>query len=92
MKEGMLTDKGKPNDKTPKDWFLKYKEFSHTGEVLSGEQSSASKASALVSSPNGTKSKTETPEEEEEEEVEQPSEKKKKKKKKKKKEEKSDSE
>ena len=25
----MLTDKGKPNDKTPKDWYLKYQDFSY---------------------------------------------------------------
>jgi len=92
MKEGLLTEKGKPNDKTPKDWFLKYKEYSHSGEVLagSGDQSSTSKTSPLLSSPNGEKVKSEI--REEEEEIEPSNEKKKKKKKKKKKEEKSDSE
>jgi hypothetical protein len=91
MKEGLLTEKGKPNDKTPKDWFLKYKEYSHSGEVLagSGDQLSTSQTSPLLSSPNGEKVKTET---KEEEEIEPTIEKKKKKKKKKKKEEKSDSE
>jgi len=85
MKEGLLTDKGKPNDKTPKDWYLKYQDSSHTDANADG-----------LSSPNGTVVKTEVKEEEADEEMDesvgQSAEKKKKKKKKKKKEEKSDSE
>ncbi|CAG2121343.1 unnamed protein product [Medioppia subpectinata] len=77
MKDGLLTDKGKPNDKTPKDWYLKYHDTSHANET---------DANPTISSPNGTKGKTEAIEEEgeEEEDVQKVSEKKKKKKKKKK--------
>lgn len=32
MKEGLLSEKGKPNEKTPADWFSKYKEFTHYGQ------------------------------------------------------------
>lgn len=32
MKEGLLNEKGKPNEKTPSDWFGKYKEFTHYGQ------------------------------------------------------------
>lgn len=32
MKEGLLSEKGKPNEKTPTDWFSKYKEFTHYGQ------------------------------------------------------------
>ena len=32
IKEGLLDEKGKPNDKTPKDWFKSYTSFSHYGE------------------------------------------------------------
>lgn len=32
MKEGLLSDKGKPNEKTPTDWFSKYHEFTHYGK------------------------------------------------------------
>jgi H/ACA ribonucleoprotein complex subunit 4 len=37
MKEGLLDDKGKPNDKTPADWYKRYREFSHYGEETTGE-------------------------------------------------------
>ena len=93
IKDGLLTDKGKPNDKTPKDWYLKYTDYSASG---SGDQKSTPD---VLSSPNGTKFKAEPQEVEakqEEEELpqegEEVSEKKKKKKKKKKKEQSSDSE
>lgn len=32
MKEGLLSEKGKPNEKTPTDWFSKYHEFTHYGQ------------------------------------------------------------
>lgn len=33
MKEGLLDEKGKPNDKTPSDWYVRYKEFNHYGQT-----------------------------------------------------------
>ena len=40
IKDGLLDEKGKPNNKTPKDWYLKYQDYKHSSEV----QSSSSKA------------------------------------------------
>jgi H/ACA ribonucleoprotein complex subunit 4 len=42
MKEGLLDEKGKPNDKTPSDWHTRYKEFTHHGETAPNGQSSTS--------------------------------------------------
>jgi len=38
MKEGLLDEKGKPNDKTPSDWYVRYKEFNHYGQTSSNGQ------------------------------------------------------
>ncbi|RWS29421.1 hypothetical protein B4U80_04871, partial [Leptotrombidium deliense] len=43
MKEGLLDEKGKPNDKTPESW-LKYKEYKHSGEVASAGGDTGSQA------------------------------------------------
>jgi hypothetical protein len=32
IKEGLLDAKGKPNEKTPKDWQTNYKNYTHYGE------------------------------------------------------------
>jgi len=54
MKDGLLDEKGKANDKTPADWFKRYTEFSHTGEKL-GSKSKAAVEEVEVeeASPNG---------------------------------------
>lgn len=36
MKEGLLDEKGKPNERTPSDWHSKYKEFTHYGKSPNG--------------------------------------------------------
>ena len=41
MKEGLLDEKGKPNDKTPSDWHSRYKEFTHYGPKSSNGQPSS---------------------------------------------------
>jgi len=40
MKEGLLDEKGKPNDKTPSDWYSRYKEFTHYGQPSNGQPTS----------------------------------------------------
>ncbi|XP_054168867.1 H/ACA ribonucleoprotein complex subunit DKC1-like [Oppia nitens] len=83
IKQGMLSEKGKPNDKTPKDWYLKYQDYS---------QSSANGSTVKTEIKDEVKDEvkeeevadTEVAANEEEEEVEPQSETKKKKKKKKK--------
>lgn len=91
MKDGLLDDKGKANDKTPTDWYKRYKEYSHTGEELSLSAKKKDKSSAggdsaeVASSPNGAGDAEEAAEVDEvKEEVEEGESEKKKKKKKKK--------
>lgn len=61
MKEGLLDEKGKPNDKTPSDWHSRYKEFTHYGQ-------SSSNGSPLTSHVNVEESSIATGGEEESEE------------------------
>lgn len=35
MKEGLLDEKGKANERTPSDWHSKYREFTHYGQSRS---------------------------------------------------------
>lgn len=50
MKEGLLDEKGKPTDKTPTDWFTKYKEFTHYGKSVDQTASGSGDATAASSS------------------------------------------
>ena len=36
MKEGLLDEKGKPNEKTPADWRTRYQELTHYGPKSTG--------------------------------------------------------
>ncbi|XP_074594212.1 dyskerin pseudouridine synthase 1 Nop60B [Brevipalpus obovatus] len=40
IKQGLLDDKGKPNEKTPPDWYKQYTHYTHTGEVSASQPES----------------------------------------------------
>lgn len=46
MKEGLLDEKGKPNDRTPSDWHTKYREFTHYGPSSGSPNGKTGAASA----------------------------------------------
>lgn len=56
IKEGLLDAKGKPNEKTPQNWFTLYKEYSHAGDTIIGAETSTPASVPIKfeqTSPNG---------------------------------------
>jgi H/ACA ribonucleoprotein complex subunit 4 len=48
MKEGLLDEKGKPNERTPSDWHSKYRELTHYGPASGTGTGAAETTSSSV--------------------------------------------
>ena len=52
IQQGLLDEKGKPNDKTPADWRQRYRQFSHFGEA-SGSTSEPASSTPVAEAEEG---------------------------------------
>ena len=50
IKEGLLDEKGKANERTPSDWYSKYKELTHYGQRDSPNGATATPAAGQATS------------------------------------------